>query len=98
MNRAVLGPTFDGGFYLLGFDGHYPELVNKIDWKPGNVYRQIKERLDAQGLAWQELELSYDIDRPEELKQLYCDLDILRLAGRDDVGCHTEKYLVNLKK
>ncbi|HBC46018.1 MAG TPA: hypothetical protein DCZ43_03125 [candidate division Zixibacteria bacterium] len=97
-NRAVLGPTFDGGFYLLGLDGHYPELVDNIDWKPGNVYRQIKERLETKGMAWQELELSYDIDRPEELKQLCNDLSTLRLAGRDDVGCHTEKCIVNLKK
>jgi uncharacterized protein len=97
-NNAVLGPTFDGGFYLLGLDGHYPELVDGIDWKPGSVYRQIRDKLDAGGMAWQELEISYDIDRPEELEQLYCDLDNLRLAGRDDMGYHTEKCLVNLKK
>ncbi len=97
-NRAVLGPTFDGGFYLLGLDGHYPEIVNGINWSPGIVYRQISEKLEARKMPWQELEISYDIDRPEELEQLYCDIDNLRLAGQDEICRHTEKCLANLKK
>jgi uncharacterized protein len=97
-NSVVLGPTFSGGFYLLGLDGYYPEIFNGIKWSPGNVYRQISNKLNAAGLNWQELEISYDIERPGELEQLYCDIDNLRLAGRDDMGYYTEKCLANLKK
>ncbi len=97
-NRVVLGPTFDGSFYLLGLDGHYPQIVDKIEWKPGKIYRQLRKALDESGMAWQELEITYDINHLEELEQLYNDIDNLRLAGRDDLCRHTEKCLANLKK
>jgi uncharacterized protein len=97
-NSVVLGPTFNGGFYLLGLDGHYPAMFDKIDWKPGTIYRQLRENLDRIKMPWQELEITYEIDYPEELEQLYCDIDILRLAGNNEIGYHTEKCLANLKK
>jgi uncharacterized protein len=97
-NKVVVGPTFDGGYYILGMDGHYPELFDGIDWDVGTVYRQITEKLCANGFSWLELELSYDVDRPEELEQLYFDIENLRLTGKDDICFHTEKYLANLKK
>lgn len=98
LNRAVVGPTFDGGYYLLGINGPYPTLFESIDWAAGNVYRQLAEKLDIDGESWQELEIFYDVDRPEELEQLCSDIDNLRLTGKDDLCRHTEKYLVNLKK
>jgi glycosyltransferase A (GT-A) superfamily protein (DUF2064 family) len=97
-NRAVLGPTFDGGFYILGFSDCIPGIFDNINWVPGKVYRELKTRFEAGGFPWQELELSYDIDRPEELEQLYDDIDTLRLTGINDLGYHTEKCLENLKK
>jgi glycosyltransferase A (GT-A) superfamily protein (DUF2064 family) len=97
-NRVVLGPTFDGSFYLLGLDGHYPRIVDSIEWRPGKIYRQLRSTLDESGMAWQELEISYDINHPEGLEQLYNDIDNLRLAGQDELCRHTEKCLANLKK
>jgi uncharacterized protein len=96
--KVVVGPTFDSGFYLLGMDGHYPALFDGINWDAGNIYKQIVEKLCLNGISWLELELSYDIDRPDELEQLYCDIDNLRLTGKNDICFHTEKYLANLKK
>jgi glycosyltransferase A (GT-A) superfamily protein (DUF2064 family) len=97
-NKVVLGPTFEGGFYLLGLDGHYPRIVDNIHWRPGTIYRQLRKVLDQSGMAWQEIEISYDINHPEELEQLYNDIDNLRLTGRNDLCRHTERCLVNLKK
>jgi glycosyltransferase A (GT-A) superfamily protein (DUF2064 family) len=97
-NNVVLGPTFDGSFYLLGLDGHYPQLIKKLNWKPGHIYRQMRKILDTSGMPWQELEISYAINSPEGLEQLYNDIDNLRMAGQDDLCYHTEKCLVNLKK
>jgi uncharacterized protein len=97
-HKVIVGPTFDSGFYILGMDGHYPTLFDGINWDAGNVYKQIVEKLCLNRISWLELELSYDIDRPEELEQLYCDIDNLRLTGKNDICFHTEKYLANLKK
>jgi hypothetical protein len=96
-HRVVLGPTFDGGYYIFGLNGPYPSVFDGIEWGVDCLYRQITEKLNSDNVNWQELELSYDVDRPEELEQLYFDIDNLRLAGKDQVGFHTEKCLVNLK-
>ena len=94
----ILGPTFDGGYYILGVDNHYPDIFDGIEWDSGFVFKQLKDRLVATGMPWQELEISYDIDRSEELEQLYFDIDNLRLAGQDDICHHTEKCLLNLRR
>jgi uncharacterized protein len=97
-SNAVLGPTFDGGFYLLGISGHLPQLFDHIDWSTNFTYKQIVERLNADNLKWQELEISYDVDGPDELEQLYSDIDTLRLTGKNNIAIHTERCLANLKR
>jgi hypothetical protein len=97
-HQVVVGPTFDGGYYLLGVSQNCTDIFKGIDWSGGEIYRQITEKLTADRVRWLELELSYDVDRPEELEQLYDDIENLRLTGKDDLCYHTEKYLANLKR
>jgi len=97
-NQVIVGPTFDGRYYLIGIAGHFPEMFEGIDWSASSVYRETVSRLSKNGLEWQELELSYDVDGPEELEQLYSDIDNLRLAGENNIAYHTEKCLQNLVK
>ena len=94
---VVLGPTFDGSFYLIGTDCFYPELFEGTPWAEGAVYKGLSDRLIRDGLRWQELEISYDFDTSDGLEQLYSDIDHLRLAGKDNICCHMEKYLMGLK-
>lgn len=97
-NQAVVGPTFSGRYYLIGSDSHYPALFDGIDWSSQSVYKETVERLNRSGLCWQELEISYDVNSPLELEQLYFDIDNLRLAGENDIAYHTERCLANLRK
>ena len=97
-NNVILGPTFDGGHYLIALDNCYQELFQGVDWTKDNTYKQTIDKLAYLKLDLQELELSYDVGRLEELEQLYCDIDNFRLTGKDDICYHTEKCLANLKK
>jgi len=97
-HQVVLGPTFEGTYYLIGMNEHYPELFREIDWNGSGVYRETVARLSGNGLKWQELELSYVVTGPEELEQLYADIDNLRLTGENEIAYHTEKCLQNLEK
>jgi glycosyltransferase A (GT-A) superfamily protein (DUF2064 family) len=97
-NQAIVGPTFDGGYYLIGSNGHYPSLFDEIDWNDSCVYRNTVDRLNEAGLTWQELEISYQVNSPEELEQLYFDIDNLRLTGENRIAFHTEKCLANLSR
>jgi hypothetical protein len=96
--NVVLGPTFDGAYYLVGVGNHYPQLFEAVDWAKENVYKQTIDIITDLKLKWQELEISYDVDRPEALEQLYWDIDNLRLTGKNDICRHTEKCLANLKR
>lgn len=94
--RVVLGPTFDGGYYIIGLRNPCPEIFNGINWGSSNVYRETAEILERNEVNWQELELSYDVDTPENLEQLYLEIDTLRLTGENRICYHTEKCLKNL--
>jgi rSAM/selenodomain-associated transferase 1 len=94
--QVVLGPTFDGGYYLVGMRRPCPQIFNGIKWGTSTVYKETSDILDKNKIEWQELELSYDIDSPEDLEQLYFEIDTLRLTGEETICYHTEKCLKNL--
>ena len=97
-HQAVLGPTFDGAYYLIGADKHYPQLFEGVNWDASGVYKETVVRLSGNGLRWQELELSYDVAGPDELEQLYLDIDNYRLTGENEIAYHTERCLQSLEK
>lgn len=94
--QVVLGPTFDGGYYMIGLRNSCPGIFNGISWGGPTVYKETAEILIENKIDWQELELSYDIDSPENLEQLYMEIDTLRLTGENRICYHTEKCLKNL--
>jgi len=95
-NDVVLGPTFDGGYYLIGMTKHNPELFENISWGKPVIYRETVGKIDALNMSWQELELSYDVDDTDDLDQLYFDIDNHRLTGDDIICVHTERCLKEL--
>jgi len=94
--QVVLGPTFDGGYYMVGMRNPHPEIFNGINWGGPTVYREMVKILIESKVDWQELELSYDIDSPQNLEQLYYEIDTLRLTGDNTLCYHTERCLKNL--
>ena len=69
-DRVVLGPTEDGGYYLIGMTRPHPELFERIPWSTSEVARVTRERAKALGLAVVLLPPWFDIDRPEDLSRL----------------------------
>jgi rSAM/selenodomain-associated transferase 1 len=69
---VVLGPTADGGYYLLAararrLDG---ALFEGVAWSTGRVLEQTLERCRKLGLRRAMLETGRDIDRPADLEWL----------------------------
>lgn len=96
--RAVLGPTFDGGYYMIGLNRPCREIFNGVNWGTPSVYKETSDILRQKNIEWQELEISYDIDSSNDLEQLYFEIDNLRLAGENKICFHTEKYLRSLSE
>jgi uncharacterized protein len=67
---AVLGPTEDGGYHLIGLNRVQPSLFTNIEWSTPSVIRHTRARLHALALRWFELPLRWDVDRPEDLARL----------------------------
>ena len=63
---AVLGPSADGGYYLIGMRRPLPALFDRIDWGGDRVCRQTLERAAAQGLRVGLLPELRDVDTLED--------------------------------
>jgi rSAM/selenodomain-associated transferase 1 len=73
-DRAVLGPSSDGGYYLLGVKRRHRRLFEGIDWSTERVARQTRERAREIGLELYELPQWYDVDDVSTLRQLHAEL------------------------
>lgn len=59
---AVLGPTIDGGYYLLGLRSPHPELFTDIPWSTPEVLEETRRRLHEAQLSTHELPPLEDVD------------------------------------
>ena len=66
----VLGPSADGGYYLIGLRAPVPALFDGIDWSTEQVLRQTVERARVERLDFVGLPAEFDVDSPGELALL----------------------------
>jgi uncharacterized protein len=66
-NDAVLGPSLDGGFYLLALPKCPPGLFSSLPWSTSETRLRLKTRLEEHGLSVAELEPLFDVDSPGDL-------------------------------
>ena len=59
---AVLGPSTDGGYYLLGIKAIPPGLFTDIEWSTARVAGQTRAVLAKAGLSVRELPALTDVD------------------------------------
>jgi uncharacterized protein len=69
-DRAVLGPSADGGYYLLGLKTMHVRLFEDIAWSTEIVARQTLERAAEIGLAVHVLPEWYDVDDCRTIRAL----------------------------
>lgn len=74
-DRIVLGPSEDGGYYLLGLKQAHRRLFDDIEWSTSRVCRQTCDRAAELGLPIVWLGSWYDVDDPASLARLLADLD-----------------------
>lgn len=67
---VVLGPTEDGGYYLVGMSGLHVEIFAGIDWSTASVWQQTTERITAANLTSAHLPRWYDVDEAADLARL----------------------------
>jgi len=73
-DRAVLGPSTDGGYYLLGLKARHRRLFEDITWSTDRVAEQTLARAAEIGLTVHLLPAWYDVDDAQSLSVLYGEL------------------------
>src|SRR5439155_15870223 len=67
---VVLGPTEDGGYYLIGLRTVHRDLFEAMAWSTSQVLPETLRRAAAKGLRVACLPTWYDIDTPDDLARL----------------------------
>jgi len=73
-DRAVLGPSTDGGYYLLGLKQPHARMFEDITWSTERVAEQTLARAREIGLDMHMLPAWYDVDDVDALKRLDAEL------------------------
>jgi len=94
-DRTVLGPSDDGGYYLIGLKSVHSELFDKIDWSTERVLEQTAQRAQESGLEIKFLPTGFDVDDDSSLRRLESELMSNR-ALNNHVAPHTREFLRRL--
>lgn len=73
-DRIVLGPSSDGGYYLIGLKHPHAEPFTNITWSTSSVFNETCSRIAAAGIELVTLPLWYDVDDAETLDLLAAEL------------------------
>jgi uncharacterized protein len=93
-DRVVLGPSDDGGYYLIGLKKLHRQLFEEIDWSTERVLNQTIQRATEIGLEVKLLPSGYDVDDDVSLRRL-CD-ELLVDTTSVDIAPHTREFLTKL--
>jgi rSAM/selenodomain-associated transferase 1 len=77
----VLGPTHDGGYYLVAMARPLPELFEGMEWSTTGVLAATRERAEALGLGTRLVRPLTDIDTLDDLRATWDEID--PLLGRE---------------
>jgi hypothetical protein len=87
----VLGPSSDGGYYLLGLKTAHRRLFEDIAWSTERVAEQTLERAREIKLEIHPLPVWYDVDDVEGLRRLHGEIHRTGAAARR-LTPHTPHY------
>jgi rSAM/selenodomain-associated transferase 1 len=92
-DRVVLGPSQDGGYYLIGLKKVYRRLFEQIDWSTPRVLEQTKARANKSDIPVYELPFGLDVDDSVTIAQLCDELfgDSAKLTSH--IAPKTRKFL-----
>jgi rSAM/selenodomain-associated transferase 1 len=73
-DRVVIGPSHDGGYYLIGMKVAHTEPFERITWSTASVYAETVDRCREAGIEVVELPTWYDVDDAATLDVLEAEL------------------------
>lgn len=90
---VVLGPTMDGGYYLIGTKKPVPEAFAKIHYGESKVVDETKKQLETHGHSVRMVATLSDIDTPQDVRNLRARYGEKREINPRRMKSSTEKFL-----
>lgn len=100
-DRIALGPSTDGGYYLIGMKRPHAGLFQDIAWSTDQVFSQTLARAAVLGISVVHLPTWYDVDNEDTLRLLVqevLDDRPFRDVGTATLATWTRGYLSTLAK
>lgn len=94
---VVLGPTFDGGCYLIGLQKPIPGLLADVAWNEKSALHEALGKVQSMGLSCALLPPWYEVTTMETLSLLETMLLARKIERRDRLR-HTERVLDAIRK
>ncbi|MBI3292752.1 MAG: TIGR04282 family arsenosugar biosynthesis glycosyltransferase [Elusimicrobia bacterium] len=88
--EVVLGPSDDGGYYLIGLQRLQPQLFEEIPWSTPLVFEATRTRVEHQRLPMSVLPPWFDVDAPQDLVRL---AESFRVPSARAQAPHTARLL-----
>jgi rSAM/selenodomain-associated transferase 1 len=90
LNRALasardmmLGPSTDGGYYLIGMNRKVHDVFSGVPWGTSGVLGATGRHIARLGLSVEVLPPWYDVDVPEDVRFMKAHLDMLEQGGQE---------------
>ena len=96
-DRMVIGPSTDGGYYLIGLKARHRRLFEDITWSTEHVLAQTLARAGEIGLPVVELPSWYDVDDAPTVRTLVdevIDGRAFRTVGSETTPAHASRTLL----
>lgn len=98
VDDVVLGPTVQGGVYLVGVSLERPELFQGFDWEGEGVFEALVDRAEAFGLVLGLVPHWYEVNDAGGLAVLESHLRALAVAGSEGLPKRTASLLQRLRQ
>jgi rSAM/selenodomain-associated transferase 1 len=85
---VVLGPNYDGGYYLVGVNEAHPALFAGVAWSTEQVWEQTLANAGLAGLRVEALPPWHDVDTAADIDVLRADVE----AATPDRLAHTRRF------
>jgi rSAM/selenodomain-associated transferase 1 len=95
-DSVVLGPSDDGGYYLIGLKKLHLRLFEEIEWSTERVLDQTLARAEEMRLPVHFLPSSFDVDDQDGLSRLCSELLVVEQSEAGDSGAATKAFLADL--
>ncbi len=94
--EVVIGPSTDGGYYLIGMRAKVTDIFDGVAWGTDRVLSETLQALKDQRTEAELLPVWYDVDLPEDLRFLKTHLEWMAHSGLLKEGRTTLEFLNQL--